>query len=176
MKRLGRASLLLVVGVFMFCYTIFSGPSEKSTILFLAEKQKQIEDFIEMMRVEVDNLDSIYLDGNTLSGINKKLEWNVVSVSAELQSKWDEINSERNFTGMSCDFEENDSLCVHFSCEEKWVPYEEGHYRNSFCLIWLDNNCPRSPGGFWRQLTQEDGITSSSVGSWYFYNHKHYDG
>ena len=59
---------------------------------------------------------------------------------------------------------------------EEWTPYEGGNYRWCHILIWQDAGYPTLPDASWKHLSEQDGISVSDSGAWYYAYRKQYDG
>lgn len=95
--------------------------------------------------------------------------------SPELRAAWERIQHCGCFTSVSCSFDENGALEVHFSAEGEWVPYgtpTEGHYCIAHCLLWRDTDYSGRPhANYWGPLGK-----AREQGGWYYTSHKHRDG
>ena len=204
MKRFGRK--ILVVGIVATVLTgawcrHYLIPSEKNTISILTDRQSEFTDFIamarseavqphgdlqtmrpglsELLRPQSTHFASIYedLDGRL---VGRVLDWDLfemdtVAVGTELQDTWTALRQGR-LTGVQCDVTESGALRARFFRQGNWIRNDEGNYRSSYCLIFQDEHYPEPPLGYWRLLTEEDGVAVSVGGNWYIAHEKQYDG
>lgn len=201
MKKRWLLGAVFIVLVVLAAMLLTSAPSRKNTVSILKEHKAELHAFIsnaaeeslvthgdsqavhpalqELVRPESTQLSSIHTNQ---SGdlVGELRDWDLfetytVSVSANLVSAWEKL-SEGRFSGVSLLFEENGEMQAHFSRSERWVTFDEGAYRESYCLIWQSVDYSTAPDSSWSQLSDEEEFIDDIDGRWYFTHHRHYDG